>query len=1089
MKTNVWRNTTKTPLSRTSAVRLFTLLVVYLLFSYNAFSTTPFRTTDNNQSYAIPVDNGGYQITFIFSKTSEMRSGGISVEVENNQIINSLDGHAFSGGEHSFSVERTVTVNDGVLNIEYSSPVAKLAFFLKKTEASASPTYNDPPVVQLIQPSDAAYVAGDDITLVAEVSDSDGRITKTSFWVDGKQVDEQSVSIEQGFVTYTWPSVPAGTYQIQARAQDDEGEITTSSAISYEVTTEDNASPSPGAPGSPTPPTADIGEPGVYYSYYVGEWPALPNFDQLTPTSQGTLSNFTFDPAIGKLYTMGFVYEAYLLIEQAGEYTFYVNANDGSNFYLDGREIINNDGRRAEAQEKSGSVQLSAGYHPIRLTFFERWGPQVLEVRYQGPGVSLQAIPDDKLFLQAPTEAPIPNLPPVVDAGNDIEITLPQAEISLEATATDEDGTIASYQWSKIGGEAVIVQPNAATTSVTGLQEGVYQFVIAVQDDAEAISTDTVSVVVNAAPIVDDPIVEDKEPRLNYAYYEGQWRTLPDFSQLSAVEVGTTSNFSLSERKKDEFFGFAFTGYIDIQTAGTYQFYTASDDGSVLYIDGQKIVDNDGRHAKQERSGSVDLTKGKHPIRVEFFEHRGRAILEVSYAGPSINKMLIPDEVLSLEGDPVVENPQPPVADIGEPGVYYSYYVGEWPALPNFDQLTPTSQGTLSNFTFDPAIGKLYTMGFVYEAYLLIEQAGEYTFYVNANDGSNFYLDGREIINNDGRRAEAQEKSGSVQLSAGYHPIRLTFFERWGPQVLEVRYQGPGVSLQAIPDDKLFLQAPKTESVKKGEKIHVNFHRAGRDVADNWNNIHRSTNAALLKNIDGTSSAITLKLETAWDGDNRKGYATENNSGKYPDAVTRSYFWTQGQEVITLNGASPDKVYSFTFFASSMFGGNRNATYRIGNQEVTLNASYNEEETVTISNVRPAANGQIQIDVSRVAGATYGFIGALVIESTGAPTPVARQESTPKKGASLTSQIEEPQLLVAQPEINIYPNPSIGIIHIKTEYPGNYWISDIQGNTFKTGTLNKQKAQSLNLTDLPKGVYLVRTQTNNHWNTQKIVIQ
>ncbi|MGB3586406.1 MAG: PA14 domain-containing protein, partial [Tunicatimonas sp.] len=400
METNVWKNpSTKPLLSRIPVLRLFTLLLVSLLFSYSAFSTVPFRTTANKQSYAIPVENGGYQITFIFKKTSEMSNGDISVKVENNQVISSLDGRKFSGSQHSFSVERTVTVNDGILNIEYSSPVAKLAFFLKKTETSASPTYNNPPVVQLVQPSEAAYLAGDDITLVAEVSDSDGKIAKASFWVDGKQINEQSPSVEQGYVTYTWPSVSAGVYQVQARVQDDQGEIATSSVASYEVKEGDDPSSSPEAPETPLPPTAEVGESGLHYSYYVGEWSALPNFDQLTPASQGTLPNFTFDPAIGKFYTMGFVYEGYLLVEQAGEYTFHVNANDGSNFYLDGQEIINNDGRKAEAQEKSGRVQLAAGYHPIRLTFFERWGPQVLEVRYQGPGVALQLIPDDKLFL------------------------------------------------------------------------------------------------------------------------------------------------------------------------------------------------------------------------------------------------------------------------------------------------------------------------------------------------------------------------------------------------------------------------------------------------------------------------------------------------------------------------------------------------------------------------------------------------------------------------------------------------------------------------------------------------------------------
>ena len=269
----------------------------------------------------------------------------------------------------------------------------------------------------------------------------------------------------------------------------------------------------------------------------------------------------------------------------------------------------------------------------------------------------------------------------------------------------------------------------------------------------------------------------------------------------------------------------------------------------------------------------------------------------------------------------------------------------------------------------------------------------------------------------------------------------------------------------------------------------MNFHREGRDVAENWDNIHQSANSVQLNSIDGTPSAITLTLESAWGGSNHKGFAAGNNSGIYPDAVTRSYFWTQGREVVTLNGASPDKLYSFTFFASSMFGGNRTTVYQIGSQEVTLNASYNEESTVTIDNVQPTADGRIQIEVSRAVGATYGFIGALVIKSTGVATLATRQESLPKKQASLVTETEEKPLLNSEPQIRIYPNPSIGIIHIKTEQSGSYWISDLQGSIFKQGSLTEQKAQSLDLTGLPKGVYLVRTQTLDQWNTQKIVIQ
>ena len=119
---------------------------------------------------------------------------------------------------------------------------------------------------------------------------------------------------------------------------------------------------------------------------------------------------------------------------------------------------------------------------------------------------------------------------------------------------------------------------------------------------------------------------------------------------------GTISNFQLTPRLRSDRFGFEFNGYIDIASSGTYTFYTTSDDGSLLYIDGAKIVDNNGIHDKQERSGSKYLSKGKHAIRVAYFEKSGGQVLEVRYAGPGISKRLIPDSKLFRSSNAREEN-------------------------------------------------------------------------------------------------------------------------------------------------------------------------------------------------------------------------------------------------------------------------------------------------------------------------------------------------------------------------------------------------------------------------------------------------
>ncbi len=133
--------------------------------------------------------------------------------------------------------------------------------------------------------------------------------------------------------------------------------------------------------------------------------------------------------------------------------------------------------------------------------------------------------------------------------------------------------------------------------------------------------------------------------------------SLPDFSSLTfyATDVAadinypsTNGNFATSGRADNV--GAVFTGYVDVPQDGVYTFYTESDDGSALYIGTTKVVDNDGLHGMQERSGSIGLRAGYHALRVDFFEAASGAGLVVSYEGPSISKQAIPPGALYFEG-------------------------------------------------------------------------------------------------------------------------------------------------------------------------------------------------------------------------------------------------------------------------------------------------------------------------------------------------------------------------------------------------------------------------------------------------------
>ena len=128
---------------------------------------------------------------------------------------------------------------------------------------------------------------------------------------------------------------------------------------------------------------------------------------------------------------------------------------------------------------------------------------------------------------------------------------------------------------------------------------------------------------------------------LTYTLYQGDWGKLPDFSKLTPTETDSIENGLITldvTGKIRERFGIVFEGIITAPKAGEFTFATASDDGSQLFINDALVVNNDGVHGTQMKSGKIKLTKGEHRLRVTYFERSGEEILGVWWEGPGIRK-------------------------------------------------------------------------------------------------------------------------------------------------------------------------------------------------------------------------------------------------------------------------------------------------------------------------------------------------------------------------------------------------------------------------------------------------------------------
>lgn len=129
---------------------------------------------------------------------------------------------------------------------------------------------------------------------------------------------------------------------------------------------------------------------------------------------------------------------------------------------------------------------------------------------------------------------------------------------------------------------------------------------------------------------------------LEYAYFEGDWNQLPDFTALTPTTTGKAAAPTATITERDEHFGLRFAGYLEVPKDGAYTITLESDDGSRMTLGGDVLIDNDGLHSLLAKRATVALAQGLHPISIEFFEKSGGDELNVYWEGPDIARQKIP---------------------------------------------------------------------------------------------------------------------------------------------------------------------------------------------------------------------------------------------------------------------------------------------------------------------------------------------------------------------------------------------------------------------------------------------------------------
>jgi hypothetical protein len=118
--------------------------------------------------------------------------------------------------------------------------------------------------------------------------------------------------------------------------------------------------------------------------------------------------------------------------------------------------------------------------------------------------------------------------------------------------------------------------------------------------------------------------------RADVCFIPGRVSTLKEIRACEPAATFFTNELNVPPRafnegfpgitERTEWFRIEYRGKFKVKVADYYTFRLLSDDGAILYIDGHKIIDNDGQHLPQSKSTTVTLEPGEHDLRVTYYQ-------------------------------------------------------------------------------------------------------------------------------------------------------------------------------------------------------------------------------------------------------------------------------------------------------------------------------------------------------------------------------------------------------------------------------------------------------------------------------------
>ena len=273
-------------------------------------------------------------------------------------------------------------------------------------------------------------------------------------------------------------------------------------------------------------------------------------------------------------------------------------------------------------------VNLNAGLNTVRIVVVTNRGYNISAVQVAGPGDTFP-----------PEISPLANqtaLVGTISSPQLFTISDPDTAVAdLTVTAVSDNLTLVPNANVRITGRgasrSVTVKPASAIAGSTNITLKV--------SDGKSVASQTFKVTFGnpvaggvfgdyftGIDLAGSPILNRLDPQIDF-----------DWSTTGPNATIGQSNFSVR-----------WNGFIKPSKTESVTFYTSSDDGVRLWVNGALVIDNWTYHGTQENtSAAIPLMAGKlTSIRMEFFQGYGGAVAKLLWSSPTTPKAVIPSSAL-----------------------------------------------------------------------------------------------------------------------------------------------------------------------------------------------------------------------------------------------------------------------------------------------------------------------------------------------------------------------------------------------------------------------------------------------------------